>query len=169
VTRLEEEGDPHAADQFKKVLMGPYAAIGDVFFWEALRSFSSVCAVLLALKGVLIAPVALLLLYNPAHVWLRGKGFFAGYRQGKQGIDFIRRLDLPAVAGRLRLALPPLIGLLAAVAAQRVRHPWESLPGPAGSVLVLALILFFFLGIRRGISQIKILYGMTAFCMVMAI
>jgi PTS system mannose-specific IID component len=169
VVRLEEEGDPKAADQLKKILMGPYAAIGDVFFWGALRSFSSVCAVLLALKGVLIAPLAFLILYNPAHAWVRGKGFGEGYRQGKKGIDFIRGLDLPAAAGRIRYVSLLLIGLLAAIAAQRVRHPWESLPDLAGPAVGLALVLLFLLGIRRGVSQIKILYGMTALCMVIAI
>ena len=74
---------PEAADHLKKALMGPYAAIGDPFFWGALRPFSAVGAVILALKGVLLAPLAFLLLYNPAHLWVRGKGFIEGYRRGK--------------------------------------------------------------------------------------
>jgi PTS system mannose-specific IID component len=169
VVRLEEEGDPQAACQLKKILMGPYAAIGDVFFWGALRSFSSACAVLLALKGVITAPLVLLLLYDPAHLWVRGMGFYAGYRQGKKGFDFIRRLELPAAAGRIRFASLLLIGLLAAVAADMVRHPWVSPPDLPGKTVCLALVLLFFLGIRRGVSQVKILYGMTALCLVIAI
>ncbi|MHB9099013.1 MAG: PTS system mannose/fructose/sorbose family transporter subunit IID, partial [Syntrophales bacterium] len=64
VVRIEEDGDTAAADYLKKAVMGPYAAIGDPFFWGALRSFSSATAVLLALKGVLLAPLALLILHN---------------------------------------------------------------------------------------------------------
>ncbi len=102
VARIEEEGDTAAAEHLKKAVMGPYAAIGDPFFWGALRPFSAVVAVILALKGILLAPLAFLLLYNPAHLWVRGKGFIEGYRQGKGSIEFIRGLNLPAVTGRIR-------------------------------------------------------------------
>ncbi len=170
VVRMEEEGDPQAALQLKSALMGPYAAIGDVFFWGALRSFSAVGAAILALKGFMIAPLALLLLYNPAHLWVRAKGFYAGYRHGKRGIDFIRGVDLPAVAVRIRFVTLLLLGILAAVAAERVHYPWDSLPDLSEMAIGLALVLFFLLGIRRGgVSQIIILYGMTALCMVIAI
>ena len=33
VVRLEEDGDKLEADHLKKAVMGPYAAIGDSFFW----------------------------------------------------------------------------------------------------------------------------------------
>jgi PTS system mannose-specific IID component len=169
VARLEEDGDAAAADYLKKTVMGPYAAIGDAFFWGALRSFSSATAVLLALKGVLLAPLALLILYNPAHVWVRGKGFIAGYRRGKGSIDFIRALNLPGVAGRIRLGTLMLIGVLSAVAGEMSYDSWTFLPEITVQAVVLLLILLCYTGIRRGISPVKILYGTTLLCMVLSI
>lgn len=169
VTRLEEDADTAAADHLKKTVMGPYAAIGDQFFWGALRSFAASAAVILALEKVLLAPLAFLLLYNPAHVWIRVKGFIEGYRHGKKGIDFIRGSDLPSVAGRVRLFSLVLIGILAAVAVDTAYRPWVSLqeiPVKAGA---LVLILLCLLGIRRGISVMKILYAMTLLCIGLSI
>jgi len=169
VVKLEEEGDTAAADYLKKAVMGPYAAIGDPFFWGALRSFSSAAAVLLALKGVLLAPLALLVLHNPIHLWVRGKGFIEGYRRGKGSIDFIRALDLPGIAGRIRLGALILIAILSAVAGEMAWHSWTFLPGIPAAVIVLVLIILCFTLIRRGISPVTILYGMTLLCMVLSI
>ncbi len=169
VARLEEHGDTEAADYLKKAVMGPYAAIGDPFFWGALRSFSSATAVLLALTGMLLAPLALLLLHNPTHLWVRGKGFIEGYRRGKGSIDFIRVLDLPGVAGRIRILSLIVIGILAAVAAEMACHSWAFLPEIQTKVIMLILITLCFVGVRRGISPVKILYGITLLCMAVSV
>lgn len=169
VVRLEEDGDIEAADHLKKAVMGPYAAIGDPFFWGALRSFSSATAVLLALKGVLLAPLALLLLHNPIHLWIRGKGFIEGYRRGERSIDFIRVLNLPGAAARIRLLALVLIGILSAVAAEMASRSWTFLPGIPVKVSVLVLIILCFTGVRGGISPVSILYGMTLLCMVLSL
>jgi PTS system mannose-specific IID component len=170
VARLEEEGDPEAASHLKKAVMGPYAAIGDTFFWGALKPLSAICSVILALQGCFLAPFAFLILFNPAHGWVRGMGFVEGYRQGKNGIDFIRRLDLPALTRRIRFFSLFLTGILAAVAMEwAFRNP----PFPQTTVLktliTLALILFFFILVRRGIAPLKILYGMTLLCVVFSV
>jgi mannose/fructose/N-acetylgalactosamine-specific phosphotransferase system component IID len=169
VAMIEEEGRAAEADHLKAALMGPYAGIGDAFFWGALRSFASVGASVLALSGVFLAPLAYLLLYNPAHFWVRGKGFLEGYRRGKSGIDFIRGLDLPGAAGRIRFLTLVLIGVLAAVAVETAYPSWNDLPEIPAKAAALALILLCFLGVRRGISSAKILYGMTLLCMVLSI
>ncbi|MEI7781354.1 MAG: PTS system mannose/fructose/sorbose family transporter subunit IID [Planctomycetota bacterium] len=113
MARIEEEGRAPEAVDLKEALMGPYAAIGDSFFWGALRSFSAVGAVIVAFTGTFPAPLAFLLLYSPAHFWVRGKGFLEGYRRGKSGIDFIRGLDLPGAAGRIRFLSLILMNVLA--------------------------------------------------------
>ena len=169
VVKLEENGRGEEADHLKKVLMGPYAAIGDPFFWGALRTLSAAAAVILAFQGYLAAPLAFLLLYNPAHLWIRGKGFWEGYRRGKEGIAFIRGQDLPALGGRIRVLSLILIGILAATAADTV---WRSLTFPAEFTLkiaALSLILLYFLAVRRGISSAGILYGTALLCMALSI
>jgi mannose PTS system EIID component len=170
VVRIEEEAStPDAAEDLKKALMGPYAAIGDSFFWGALRTFSAVGAVIMALTGTLLAPLAFLLLYTPAHLWVRVKGFLEGYRRGRNGIEFIRALDLPREAVRVRFLSLLLIGVLAAIAVDTTCCSWtfpHAIPGRAAGFV---LLLLCFAGVRRGISSVKILYGMTLLCMVLSI
>ena len=170
VARIEEEGcAPESVEALKKALMGPYAAIGDSFFWGALRPFSAVGAVILALTGTLLAPLAFLLLYTPAQLLVRVKGFLEGYRCGRNGIDFIRALDLLKESVKLRYLLLVLIGSLAAMAVDNASRSWNfplEMPGGAvGSVLLLLV----FAGVRLGISSVKILYGMSLLCMVLSI
>jgi PTS system mannose-specific IID component len=169
VVRLEEDGDKLEADHLKKAVMGPYAAIGDSFFWGALRLFSALGAVIFAYLGFLLAPLMFLLLYNPSHVWVRVRGFFEGYYQGRQSINFLRGLDLPGLTGRIRILSLALTGVLAAVVVEMAYRPLDSLPEIPAKVAALTLILVCFLGIHRGMSTLMILYGMTFMCMVLSI
>lgn len=168
VARLEEEGrSPEAAD-LKKALMGPYAAIGDPFFWGALRFFAAAGAVIAAWMGSPAAPFAFLAIYSPFHFWIRGKGFVEGYHRGKGGIGFIRGLDLPAATVRLRFLSLILIGLLAAAAVQMASGHMNGLPGIPARALALVLLVLYALGIHKGISPLGLLYGTTLLCMVIS-
>jgi mannose PTS system EIID component len=169
VARMEEEGRATEAADLKAALMGPYAAIGDSFFWGALRSFSAVAAVIVAFTGIFPAPLAFLLLYSPAHFWVRGKGFLEGYRRGKDGIHFIRGLNLPGAAVRVRFLLLILIGILAAIAMEMACRPWNFLPLIPARAAVSILLILIFLGIRKGVSPVQALYGMTLLSMVLSI
>lgn len=171
VARIEEEDatPPGAAEDLKKALMGPYAAIGDSFFWGALRSLASVGAVIMALTGTLLAPVAFLLLYTPAQLWVRVMGFLEGYRGGWNGIEFIRELDLPRVSARIRYLSMILMGLLAAVAVDAACSSWSCPAGMAEAAVGSLLLLVAFSLVRLGISSVKILYGISLLCMVISI
>ncbi len=170
VARIEEEAcAPESADDLKQALMGPYAAIGDSFFWGALRSFSSVGAVIMALAGTLLAPFAFLLLYTPTHLWVRVKGFLEGYRYGRNGIDFIRALDLPKESVKFRYLTTIMIGFLAALAVDATGSSWNFTPEIADGAVRAVLLLVAFALVRRGISSVKIFYGMSLLCMVLSI
>ncbi len=169
VARLEEDGHASEAADLKEALMGPYAAIGDSFFWGALRSFSAIGAVIIAFTGTFPAPLAFLLLYSPAHLWVRGMGFFEGYRWGKSGIDFIRRLDLPGATVKVRFLSLILIGVLTAVAMDMVCRPWNLLPVIPARAATLILLILIFLGVCKGISPVRVLYGLTLLSMVLSI
>jgi PTS system mannose-specific IID component len=168
VARIEEEGRIAEAVDLKKALMGPYAAIGDSFFWGALRSFSAIGAVIFAFTGTLAAPLVFLILYSPFHFWVRGKGFIEGYRRGKSGIEFVRSLNLPSAAGKIRFLSLILIGILAAQAVEMACRSGDFLPEIPESAAALALLILFSLGVRKGITPVKILYGMTLLCMVIS-
>ena len=167
VIRLEEEqiegkgADPPAdAVEIKQVLAGPYAAIGDTFFWGSLRPFAAIISCVLAYMGYVLAPFAFLILYTPAHVWVRLKGFLEGYRRGKQGIEFIRVLDLPRIAVNIRRgSLIVLVGWAAFLINSKGNLSSVNLSNIAMKLAAIATILVCILLIKQRISQFYILYG----------
>jgi len=163
VVRLEEEqggkGDALEIIALKQSLMGSYAAIGDIFFWGALRPFAAIIAVILAYMGLIIAPIAFLLIYTPAHFWIRLKGFIEGYRLGKNGFEFIRTLDLPRVAVKIRwLSLIILAGSIIWLSYDGY-WPFMNTPAVIMKLVALASVLLCLLLIKQGVSQIYIIYG----------
>ena len=165
---LDAEDDGKDAISLKNALMGPYAAIGDSFFWGSLKPFAAIFGVLIAIQGFLAAPLIFLFLYNPPHFWVRLKGFIEGYRKGKQGIDFIRMLDMPGIAGKLRSISPVLLGILAAMISETACHALDSFPYdlPAKFAALIVTIVLFRV-IRKGFSTLGTLYGMfILFCLI---
>ena len=171
VTRLEEEqikdkgANPSAdAVAVKQILTGPYAAIGDTFFWGALRPFAAIVACVLAYTGYVIAPLAFLLLYTPAHVWVRLKGFLEGYRRGKQGIEFIRNLDLPHIAVRIRWVSLIVLAIWAALLLNSKEYlSFINLSGIVIKLVAIATILACLGLLKKRVSQFYILYGAALF------
>jgi mannose PTS system EIID component len=128
-----EPGDQPLA--YKQTLQGPLAALGDGFFWTALRPFFGALAALGALLPGWRAIVGALLVYNAIHLVLRIRLFRAGYQGGDAIVTDIARLALPVAADRLRAAGAALCG--AAAAAVVVRSA-AAAGGEAGVVAALA-------------------------------
>jgi PTS system mannose-specific IID component len=100
-----------------------------------------------------------LLIYTPAHFWIRLKGFIEGYRQGKKGFEFIRSLDLPRVAVKIRwLSLIILAGSFIWLSYDGY-WPFINTYGVIIKLTALAVVLLCFLLIKKGISQVYIIYG----------
>ena len=142
--------------------MGPYAAIGDIFFWGALRPFAAVFAVVLAYTGLIITPLAFLLIYVPAHIWVRCKGFIEGYRRGKQGIEFILIMDLPSTAIKIRWCSILILAGLAHLLLQVGEVSLTNTNGIIVKLTALGVIVSCFWLISKGISQVYILYSTAA-------
>lgn len=166
IARLEETTEGGQAgpicSEVKNTLMGPYAAIGDTFFWGAWRPFSAILAVLLAREGFILAPVFFLIVYNPPHFWVRCRGFLEGYRRGRDGIGFISAMNLPAAAGKIRWLSLAMLGVLAALAAQSTGHAIGSDPAFVPGALSLTVVLLCFWLLKMGATAILLLYGMAA-------
>lgn len=173
VMRLEEDlyrdGNCAEADHLKNALMAPYAAMGDSLFWGALKPFAGIAGAVLALKGYLVSGLVLLLLYNPLHLWVRLKGFLEGYRRGKDGVDFIRDMNLPRLSRLIRWMSVLVLGLLAWVASDLSFFPVTGHPAIVKKAVVLAGILICFRLIHRGVSVLSILYGASALILVMGL
>jgi PTS system mannose-specific IID component len=133
--RVAAGAEPATAPlRYKSTLQGPLAAIGDGFFWTALRPFfgavAAVAALLLGGGGV----VATLVVYNVVHLALRAGLFRAGYLRGDALVPGIARLSLPIAADRLRSAGAAVCGVAAALFALR-----GGLQGGPPAILVAAL------------------------------
>lgn len=161
VVKLEEDfnrgGDCPEADKLKKTLMAPYAAMGDSLFWGSLKPFASAMGVLTALKGFLAAPLVLLLVFNPIPFWVRTKGFFEGYRRGKDGFEFLKLADLPQMSRRIRWMLAAVLGILAFSVSGMDILPLKFQIIEKVAALLLVLLCYWML--RQGVSSLKILYG----------
>lgn len=166
--RMEEDLNKVEADavvSLKSALAAPYAAIGDTFFWGALRTFAALSAVLIAFSGSVWASLAFFTVYNLFHGYIRYRGFAEGYKRGRQGCDYIGSLRLPRAGMYLRMLSLLLLGGLALLVTDM---PTGN--GGLASVLyirlgLLFLILLFYYLIKRGISTLLIFYLMVAVTM----
>jgi PTS system mannose-specific IID component len=137
--RVARGDEPATSPQlYKQTLQGPLAAIGDGFFWTALRPFFGAVAAAGALALGWPAVVVALTIYNFVHLALRIGMFRAGYLQGDAVVGAIARLSLPVAAERLRLAAAAVCGLAAAtvlLAGARAAGPVPALLAVAGAGL----------------------------------
>jgi len=149
--------EPGAAPlDYKAALQGPLAAVGDGFFWTALRPFIGAVAAVGALTNGWPAVVAAVVVYNLIHVALRWRLFLAGYERGDGVVAEIARLSLPRVADRLRLLGAALCGAAAALLALAA---WRAgTTGLAGGASVAAGAGFGWLALSRGAPLIPLAY-----------
>ncbi len=139
------EEPPGAPLEYKQVLQGPLAAVGDGFFWAGLRPFFGALAAVGTLALGWPALVAAIVAYNAFHLWLRWTLFRAGYRSGDAVVQRLASLSLPAWAARLRDAGAVLAGvgggLLALAAAARggVGAGLVTIAAAAAAVVALSL------------------------------
>jgi len=142
---------------YKATLQGPLAAVGDGFFWTALRPFFGAMAALGALVAGWPAVVAAVVLYNVVHFGLRLVLFRAGYQQGDAVVGLIAHLALPRMADRLRAAGVALCGATAAAVA--LRAGGGVLGAEQAAVLVVAAAAGAgYLALARGIPLFPAAY-----------
>lgn len=141
--------------QFKQTLQGPLAAVGDGFFWTALRPFFGVLGATGALLLGWPAVVAVLVAYNLVHFALRIRLFRAGYERGDGIVGEIARLELPVVADRLRAAG----AVLAGVAGALVLLPAARAGGAAALVTAVAVTSIGYLLLSRGVHLLRAAYA----------
>jgi PTS system mannose-specific IID component len=155
--RVAAGEEPGAAPlSYKATLQGPLAAVGDGFFWTALRPFFGALGALGALLAGWPAVVAAVVLYNLIQVGLRAALFRAGYRQGDAVVGLIARLELPVLADRLRAAGVALCGATAAALALRT----GGLPVgvEAAALVVAAAAGAGYLALSRGAPLLPVAY-----------
>jgi len=128
--------------RYKQTLQGPLAAVGDGFFWTALRPFFGALAAVGALLFGWPAIAVALVVYNAIHLALRIRLFRAGYEKGDAVVAEIARLGLLVAADRLRASGAALCGVAAAVFVARSATLTSASPGAlsGASAGVLAVV-----------------------------
>ena len=173
--RLEErvaagEADPRGIGTFKVGLMGSLGAIGDSFFWGALRPMASAAGVLLAMLHPAAGIVGLLIFYNVTHFTIRYRGFAAG-KQGPEGaIVWLKQAALNIRAEDRKTAAAILGGAFAGVFAGRYALPGGVVPKVFGFLLFAAAVHLFTVLFRKAVSPSEILsllliIGVMILCM----
>ncbi len=172
VVKLEENckgGDCPEAVKLKKNLMSPYAAMGDPFFWGALKPLSLIVGVIIAIKGLILAPLVSIMIYNSVHIWVRLKGFVEGYRDGRGAIDFLKTINMPNISRKIRWVSVFLLSLLTTVILAVRPVPGVEDLGFFGSLPVLVAIIVCSWAIGKGVSPLTILYGSSVVFLLIAI
>jgi len=149
---------PEAAVHYKQTLQGPLAAIGDGFFWTALRPFFGALGAVGALLFGLWAVVAVVVVYNLVHLTLRIGLFRAGYLRGDALVPAIARLSLPLAADRLRTGGAALAGVAAGVMMFR----GLSAGGAAVGLFVALVAILGYAALTRGTRLFPTIYVAAA-------
>lgn len=148
--RSRGEAQDVGVQDFKRMVMAPYAAIGDAFFWGGIRPLAAGITLFFAFKGFLWAPVVYLTLFNLPHLWFRFFGLLRGYSLGLRIVEIIQRQRLPDLAVRLKEITVVLLGGLSAyltffsLKGEGVSAGW-------GMAVVPAVLLLSWVS-RKGIS-----------------
>jgi len=143
-----------APQSYKQTLQGPLAAVGDGFFWTALRPFFGALGAVGALALGLPAVWATVIVYNAIHVSLRIALFRAGYRRGDALVPLLARLSLPVVADRLRTAGAGLAGVAAGMVVFRASRDI----GPVAGLVAVLVAVLGYAALARGTRLFTTLY-----------
>jgi PTS system mannose-specific IID component len=140
--RLEEEvaaGKASARDvsMFKFSLASPFAALGDGFFWLALRPVAALLAALTQpFLGLWYVPL-FLLVYDSVHLAARVSLFGAGYRKAAGIVEILSHAHIPLATRVLKAVAAVLAGALAARGVLLASLPHR----PGNGILVAAVIV----------------------------
>ena len=161
--RLEErvaagESDPRSIGTFKVGLMGSLGAIGDSFFWGALRPMASVAGALLALLHPLLGVAAMLLLYNGVHLMIRRRGLAAGMEGPEAVVGWLKGEAFNIRTDDRKLLAAIVAGAYAGVFAGRFLVQGGGAPHALASLLLAAAAVHLFVVLfRKAVSPSEIL------------
>ena len=121
----------------------------------AIRSYYALAACIalfFAVKGSLLAPLVLLVLFNVPHLWMRLFGFVRGYLLGVSVVEIVQRHRLPDLSIRLKEVMVVILGGLTAYLAVSTCRGEEISAG--WGLLALPLLYFYAHLARKGVSRI---------------
>ena len=175
VVKLEEErasGNSSDGDirDIKAALMAPLGAVGDGFFWGALKPLAAAIAAAFFIVGAWWAPLLYLFMYNLWHIGLRINLLLLGYRSGGDAVELIERHNFSKLTRWFKaISMSVLGGLLGTILVWRMEfRPDVPLSGPLTVASGLAITLVLIEVLRRGGSPIKLMLGTAVACLALA-
>jgi PTS system mannose-specific IID component len=164
--RLEErvangEASAQSVSSFKSALGPPFAALGDGFFWLALRPTTALIACATEPFLGLGCIAVFLVLYNAVHIAARIWLFTTGYGRGEGVVDAVGRAHFSSATPMLKACGAVLAGGLAAksvLAAGLPGRPFHALL--VASTIVAAAIVLPRVGITRAV-YVALLLGLA--------
>lgn len=164
IERSQGRAPSVAMKEFKEMVASPYAAVGDAFFWGGLRPLSASIALLLAAKGLVVAPLVFLVIFNSLPLWFRIYGFLKGYELGVQSVTFLQRHKLPDLAIRTKETAIVLLGGVAAFLVFEL-FEYQHKPLWLGLFLLPVVLCCGYLA-RRGISTLLMVFLISSLTVV---
>ena len=173
--RLEQdraEGRDPGADAagLKASLMAPLGALGDSFFWGALKPMCAAAASAALITGSWWAPLLFLGLFNVWHVGLRLGMLFWGYAGGGDAVALMARYPFTRMARRFKIISLSLLGGLVALMPFWRQEFRTVVPVPPAAVAGAGLAATFLIVaiMRRGGSPVQLMLGLAALCLALA-
>ncbi len=162
--RFEGEGEKSrsgmAGSDFGKMLMAPYAAMGDALFWGGLRPLAAVMGLFFVVRGSFWGVAVLLAMFNLPAVYFRLACFYRGYREGAGMVETIQRWRLPDLAIRIKEATVVLLGGFCAT--WMVSGLERQGAAPVWGLLALPAVGIFGWLVRIGVSPLMIIFSVVA-------
>ncbi len=161
--RLEEraaagEGDPRAIGTFKVGLMGSLGAIGDSYFWGALKPMASAVGAILALVSPALGIAALLVVYNVSHLAARFRGFASGIGGEESAVRYLREAGFAARTEDNKMVAAVMAGAFAGVIGSRMAIMFGGgLFIPAVFIVAAAAVQVFTIMFRKAVSPSEVL------------
>jgi len=154
----------------KATLAPSLGALGDSFFWGALKPLASILAVAMLMVGAWWAPILFLVFYNIIHVGFRAELLLFGYFSGGDVVSFMTRHNVTKNARLIKaLALAGIGGFLG------MAPLWLTDFSLLGRLSYLLQIVTVVLAtwalvalLRKGVSPIKMMLGLTAACIALS-
>lgn len=143
--------------------MGSYGAIGDSFFWGAVRPFASALGVCLAIMGYVLAPAVFLIAFNVPHLLVRIYGFRGACLYGLEIFDRVAEIGFIDLARRIKGLVLVLVGAGLALSVGKVGGFFPGTHYLWSALFTVAVFLFFVEIIKRGFSPHTIFYVFVAF------
>ena len=169
----EGRGDAEIVAAIKARLAPPLAAVGDSFYWAALRPATVMLGIawlwLAPHPWHLWAPIVFLASYNIVALGLRMNAVEAGWSKGEGVAVHVASMGMPAAAEGVRQMALVLMGGLAGSLA-RLLNPLSGAKAPlVNHFLFLGAGLVMLLMLRLGVRPVVLLMLCTLGCLVLAL